>query len=719
MDLKRRSSRLLSKLLLSLLSSCGPDTLARNDYETIISPCSLGINEQDDSARPGQCSVATNVWAPEGTVVGRPGYAGLAVFATPNSAGFTGLSFAVEDPPGTFSASAGDVSSLPVGSRWYAGFTAYSGTEQTKGTGLEFSMTTTNSNASWVVVEYWNGSAWAGIPCAFEADASTFFEVRHLATTLTTLRFPWPNDVAQTTVNGTTAYFLRFTIQGADLDATVFFDNVTLLYSNAALSTWVAGVAKFPSTKRYITLFKDNLLTGLILGNTGAIRGASSVDPSTGAASNDLAYRITSVDATTDEVGTIAVVPETGEVYLAYNYTVLTTKTRPTTADDFLARVETDAAFIGTGEPYDSAVVSQLAAWPESKYIAYFRGEMWAANLKGDPNGIRWSASNDGVNSTFKIWPTLNFERAQDNIGGPITGIHGFGTSMHVFTSDGIWRMVDAGVSDFDLQLYAPEQVVAGVGFVSNSSVQEIRGNLIGLGKDGIYIFDGTPDIHKATADRQTGADRLVKTIARITPGRRAFATGAHWQAKSLYLLAVALDGSDTNSHVLVWDYKHDTWWVWDNIQAQGWLESNEETITFVDSYGRVFELGVGLTDNGTAITHTVTTPRLGANIPEKKLLRVVEAVSTNDTSSFSVALTANDEATGASGTLSYTDSAEKNWGAMVWAVDSYANKRRRSRRLGVKRAADWFKVSVTHSTKNTPFELSKLGVGFKRLGNR
>jgi len=258
--------------------------------------------------------------------------------------------------------------------------------------------------------------------------------------------------------------------------------------------------------------------------------------------------------------------------------------------------------------------------------------------------------------------------------------------------------------------------VVAGVGCVSNASIQRIRGGLIFLAEDGVYRFDGTPNIVKLS-------DRIGKTIESISPSRRHLSASVHWRTKSCYLLSVAVDGSHDNNRTIVYDYKNDAFWLWD-VPAKLWLLDEDahdnERLYFINQYAQVFEMGDGNHDHGAAISSNILTQRIGENLNTKITIRQVEVLSDNRTSSLSVAVRHNDDENSETiGTLDLTDSTEAVYGTAVDGVDKYVQDRRRPRRLSYRKQGDWLQVKISHSTKNTPMTIAGIDVGYVPGGRR
>jgi len=261
------------------------------------------------------------------------------------------------------------------------------------------------------------------------------------------------------------------------------------------------------------------------------------------------------------------------------------------------------------------------------------------------------------------------------------------------------------------VESYSPIKVVSGVGCVSQASIKHVRGNLLFLAEDGVYVFDGTPSVRKIS-------DRIQDTIDSIVPSRRPLAVAAHWKTKNCYLLAAAVDGSDPNNMVMVYDYKNDAWWLWDSMEAQAWLEdeaaSDDERLYFMNNRGHMFEVGADQADNRTAISSYILTQRIGMNDNIRRTLRQVEVTGDNKCSALTVSARVNDDVVNeTSGSLSFTDSSEAQYGSAVNGTDSFVQDRRRSRRIGFRKQGDYVQVKVAHSVKDETMEISSLDLGF------
>ena len=701
--------------------------MGRREYQHLVLKCNKGVNQQTDIADLDECADALNVWAPNGVVERRPGYRGVTALYQSGTG--------IDDEAQTYlkyEASAGSPSyttgaeggtlvlsnwkaqgdTNATGDQWFIGF----GKVQDLGTsnqfgrlvGITVSLSASNSNNVHFKSEYWNGTDWKWLQVTEHQEKHLVggsFSKAHFS-------FANPADWASTTLNSVTAYFIRFTLLDASGDSTSSLGSPVTLnnLSSTVQKVSTAGSAttsgtdpnrgffslQFPTIKRYVNVCNR-------LGDT-YFRIANTIDFNDSTESSQLN------EVTEETLATIAVVPQFNEAFIAYGGTVSihhAHKSYPsqTGGGEWRALVEDRDFAVGEDAPYSTEFVGQLEEFPPARFITFFKNRLWCAGLEGEPFTIRWSAAAP----YHKVWPTLSAEPLMEDDNSPITGMIGFGEQVAVFKSDSIWLMVSTGPNPAtQVESYSPIRMVAGVGCVSNSSIQQIRGNLVFLAEDGVYVFDGTPAVRKIS-------DRVSETIRSISPGRRHLAVSAHWKSRNCYLLSFASDGEFDNNKTLVWDYKNDIWWIWD-IPAKIWLAdedpSDDESLYFIDKYQQIFLMEDGNTDHGGAISSHILTQRLGADTNIRRTVRQVEVASNNKPSAFTVSVRANDDSNNeASGTLSMTDSSEASYGSATDGTDKYVLDRRRGRRLGFREQGDFVQVKVSHSAKNETYLISSVDV--------
>ena len=630
-----------------------------------------GICDQQENLRPNQVLDARNVWAPLGTCVRRPGYQAIGQYTDQNS------------------------SPLGSGASYVDGTTIYFGCAAPFPF-LTFTLSgfAPNTNAGCQYrYEYWNGSAWMAVPSAIQYNANSQTQVVPLycgATDIWVYLVP-PADWALTTVNSLSRYWLKYVPAGFQSSSTTpvaftqtFRDNrddgtafglAQFRYNSG--SNYVLGISSFGQFSSYSFIGVGNTLHG---GQTG----------SSTTFSNYLNF-LSRIPQTTPAQATV--VPEFNLAYLAYNnvvYQITNTNTIAT------ATVNSDPLIIGPNTleptaPYPTDLVPQLPAFPQASLIINFRNLIFAAGIKGQPTLVRWSgAVNEGA---FNVWPETSFETlstAKDN--SPITALAGLGDNLVAFKQDSIWQLVYNGLDDQELPTFVPQLVVAGVGCVSQGSVQEVRGRLIFLAEDGFYAFDGTPNIKKIS-------ENVNETAGRINPSHRPFATAVNWRSQHAYLCSVALDESDTNNLIFVYDYKHDAWWLWDNIPAEFLLLTSdtalEEQVIFGNTTAGFFKL-IGETDNFGDIDNYVLTGRFGQNDALWKTAREVRLRQQNIDGATTYSLFSDDLQLGVSSKTCNMDSPNETQAspAPLPGCDNVP-VRRRERKMPQRLSGSWFQVKA------------------------
>jgi hypothetical protein len=121
------------------------------------------------------------------------------------------------------------------------------------------------------------------------------------------------------------------------------------------------------------------------------------------------------------------------------------------------------------------------------KYIEYHNYRVWLANVEGFPDRVYFSVEDVDGNSLYNYFTAWSWLRAANSKGEGITAIKSYKGSLYVFTPTTIKVITGTAIDDL-----AMSDVSNTVGCVAQRSVRVIGGNLIFLGLDGVYVFDGT-----------------------------------------------------------------------------------------------------------------------------------------------------------------------------------------------------------------------------------
>lgn len=605
---------------------------------------------------------ARNVWAPLGTLVQRPGYTAIAQYE-----------------PTEFLAS--------NRANYVDGTTLYAGSDDIFYVILwTFNAVNTNAGCQYRY-EYWNGTYWAALGNAYQYNSVTgvalplYAQITNVATIFTP-----PSDWTTTTVNGLSRLWVRCVPAGAQspsLTPTSAAGTLMYKFSTLSLSAFrTLGIGQF----------KYNRGTNFLV-STGASPTIAIYSTLRGGIETSSSYRVSLPSSAFALPLQSTVIPEFNLAYAAIDNVVNQVLNDNTIA---AAAVNSDPLIVGPIAsdptiPYPADVIAQLPAFPQANLIINFRNLIFASGILGQPTLVRWSGSvNVGA---YNVWPETSFETlstASDN--SPITAMAGLGDNLVVFKQDSIWQLVFKSLDDNDLPLFVPQLVVAGVGCVSQGSVQEIRGRLIFLAEDGFYAFDGTPNIKKLS-------EAINTTTQRINPSHRPFATAINWRSKYCYLCATALDESSANNIIFVYDYKHDAWWLWDDIPAEFLLVTSdtalEEQVIFGNQTAGFFKL-IGETDNFGPIDSYILTGRFGEDEVLWKTAREIRVRSQNIDGSLSYYLYSDDQTLGETAKTIIMDSPDETQ-ADESPPDGCDNvqPRRRERKAPQRELGQWYQLRV------------------------
>lgn len=685
--------------------------MGRRNWKAYADPLNRGINQQAELVVPGEVADARNVWAPNGKLVSRPGYDGVMrpanrqISATNLTA--TNKVWVVESS-GSYTVQTGAFTATldpATNDRLYFGITEDPSTAGR----LFISLTTANTNNTYWTMEYWNGSEWRFIESTLEPTAAVWF-----GATQTEFFFVPPTNWEATDVStATSRYFVRWTLHGPATSAIDFKapSNVNYRLQNIGEPNLFLPANYLSERRMFIGALDEGVLHA---GTTPAMRDYTRFkDPGLGD------YF---VDNDKPAPATLANIQDDQWVYFSAGGNVAQASTKVTIeSSEFVgsldrAQIESNPLIVGDKAAYSRDYITQAGSFPEANNITFFANRIWAAYKFR----IVWSAPYP----FHRVFPDFNWANVGDDDNSEITAIASLGEQLVIFKRNSIYIMADAGQTAFATGKFAFIRVVSGVGCVARGSVRAINGRLVFLGADGIYEFNGTPDIRRITRS-QTGADRLIDFISRINAGTVAGAAAANWRRRSCYLLAVPIDDAATNDHMICWDYKRDSFWVWDNIPAKMMFEGESfdepDVVYFVDTNVDIYRLGLSRLDNQAGITSYVTTHRVGVKSHSYYRFREAEVLSDNKTESLSVAVYRNDdEIETASGTISLTDSEESDWSDTITdGTTEWSQKQRRHGRIGFRVDGDHFQVKLTHSTVGQPLEVSSLKMSLMEKSRR
>jgi hypothetical protein len=676
-----------------------------------------GICTEPENARPNQVIDALNVWCPEGRLEQRPGYWGVAAALSSAASYSTTGTFprlVVDGTSYNLSSASTNISFATVdeGEYWYFGFfdspyiTGYVGS--TLSVGFYNSVGVSNTALTIAQWQYWNGSIWKKL----NVQEGTAFHGWNFYAGNITLNFVYPNDWVGTEVDSNLRYWVRARIQQADFSAGTVMDlqsgNNSVARAYTATTSKVAiGLFKIP--------FGSGVRYSQLEGRVGSVIYATSFT------SEDLLKLSSSSVATViytqnAEPPSFATVPDYDDAYISY-----ATQSYRFTYDAPLgvATVEDAPEYVGTINGIQSDYHPDQIAWsptfPQGKYLAFFQGQIFVAALKESDVAYRWSA----VAPAHRVWPETSFNTVMDG-GDKIAGLATFNENLLLLKERSLWQIVNSGTDENGLNIYDSKLLVSGKGCASNASIAETPLGLMYLGNEGVYVFNGV--------DAQILTGNIDSVIERINPSQRKFAVGVHWPEKKCYLLAVALDGSLFNSHVILVDYKHLTAdeegrqtpaiWIWDNINVCSWIHDNGQ-MYFLDQFGSYFKFQNQESDYGATPEVYVKTHRFGVDKGVDHSFRDVVVNADNNLASLNVELIVDDRPSGTSGTITLTDPAEDLYGTGTWGTAVWWTDARRRKALRYRETGEWCQLKVSNTTKGVPMRLNEVSVGALQLGSR
>ena len=204
------------------------------------------------------------------------------------------------------------------------------------------------------------------------------------------------------------------------------------------------------------------------------------------------------------------------------------------------------------------------------------------------------------------------------NIGATITGIIVFREALIIFTDKSISQLVGNTVSDFNLQ-----PITRNVGCVATDTIQEIGGDIMFLGPEGLRLFSATD----RTGDFNLGvvSKPIQSETTSLISSSSSFASVVIKQKSQYRIFGYNATVNTTSSKGILGTQK-----IGDNTSAIEWAETigikayvadsnyinQTETVVFAHADGYVYQMENGNSFDGANILASFATPFVPINDP-------------------------------------------------------------------------------------------------------
>ena len=350
-------------------------------------------------------------------------------------------------------------------------------------------------------------------------------------------------------------------------------------------------------------------------GGTLAIDGLTEV-PQVGdtftVAGIELVYTVTALPTVTAGGATITISPNLATSPADNAVVTFLTAHRTTTSKSRFIKyrigtTEKIASVDGTNYPfiYDGTTYTQLNSAPNDVYAAshvtFFKNQMFFA--KGDV--VTFTSpytDNDFTTATGS---------GVISVGSAVTGLIVFRDQLIIFSEDKISRLTGNTLADFVL-----EPITRNIGCVDTDTIQEVAGDIMFLGPDGLRLLSATDRI----GDFNLGvvSKTIQKEATDLISNNDSFASVVI-KKKSQYRLFGYRTATASNSSPGILG----TQLVGDGGTYFGWAETRgfkayvadsdyndkEEMVVFANELGYVYEMESGSSFDGANIVATFSTP--------------------------------------------------------------------------------------------------------------
>lgn len=222
--------------------------------------------------------------------------------------------------------------------------------------------------------------------------------------------------------------------------------------------------------------------------------------------------------------------------------------------------------------------------------IARYAERIWGGAIEDDPDMLVYSAPFDPFD-----W-SANVEIPEDGAGDILqpswdgdsfTALMPFGSQLIALKRERVWRILGTDPGEYAFK----EQYGGGAAFAGTVAVEGER--MLMLGREGLLQYDGL-----SVAPYAPQYARGV--FARMNREALEQARGCVYGGR--YYCALPLDGAESNSAVLVYDAREQTWLVREGVSVKAFLPTGEGLFfTSATEPGRVYRWGEDAFTQGAA----------------------------------------------------------------------------------------------------------------------
>lgn len=268
------------------------------------------------------------------------------------------------------------------------------------------------------------------------------------------------------------------------------------------------------------------------------------------------------------------------------------------------------------GSTWDGTTLARPGTMPKAKFAIFFADKHIAAGVAGQPSRLYISQTDDASaftraasilhnstevpGATVFSGTTANFIDVRKNDGDKITGIARYQDLVVVFKEKSIYQLTfdDTGLPVIDL-------ITGSTGCVSHKSIDNVENDLYFLSREGVRVFGNEAD-YFTNLRTSIISGKIQTTVDSINPSYFAKANAHYFDNK--YFLSIPTTTSAI-MRTLVYDRRFKAWSIWDNYNANAYIEyidsTNDSFLYFLEDGGtKVHKRTPGTyNDNGVAIS--------------------------------------------------------------------------------------------------------------------
>ena len=235
----------------------------------------------------------------------------------------------------------------------------------------------------------------------------------------------------------------------------------------------------------------------------------------------------------------------------------------------------------------------------DARFVKQFSNYLFIGNIilssGTHPSRIYWSNLKD-----TGTWGATDFIDVAKDDGTEITGLKVLSDRLVIYKTRSIYNLFFTGDSAIPFVLPGGGKSNSSVGCIAPYTIQDVENGHVFLSHDGLYFYDGNNSFKVSDKVNETLLGKTALDKARSLVQKN----------KHRYWLATTPSGDTQNNDIIVWDFFHNAFSIYEGFSANAmttvWESGINERPYFTDYRGFTYRADTGTNDHPLGVTNAV-----------------------------------------------------------------------------------------------------------------